>query len=255
MEIITETGHVHYLLFKSYLNTIAIRPGGTLQSGDFLMNYELYWISGSPYSWRVMLAMAIKGLDYRSHRLDPEKGEHKTKEYLAINPRGKVPALTDGDTVIYESMAIIAYLEAKHPEPALFGATPGESGHIWQCILNVENYIQGPHASVTIPIFFGGIEEKKEDVIASAKIYHAELANLNETLSGSDYLAGDRISAADVAYYPLLKMLQRAVNREDAKPLNLGFDDFEGLYPELVQWAGRMESLPGYDKTYPPHWR
>jgi len=219
------------------------------------MNYELYYISGSPYSGRVMLAMAIKKLDYKSHRLDPEKREHKTQEYLAMNPRGKVPVLTDGDTVIYESMAILAYLEAKHPEPTLFGATPEESGHIWQCVFNVENYIREPHASVVVPIFFGGIEEKKEDIIASAKVCHVELANLNRILSGSDYLAGDLVSAADVAYYPLFKMLRRAVNSDDAKPLNLGFDDFEGLYSKVAQWAGRMESLPGYDKTYPPHWR
>jgi len=223
------------------------------------MSYEVYWISGSPYSWRVTLAMEIKGLDYVSHRLDPEKGEHKTPEFLALNPRGKVPVLKDGDLVIYESMAILAYLEAKHPEPALFGATPSESGHIWQRVFEVENYVQGPHAGVVIPIFFDGIEEKREDITAYAKVCHGELARLDGILSESVFLAGGRaggrISAADISFYPLLKTLQRAVNREDAKPLGLGFDDFDGLYPRLAQWTGRMERLPGYDKTYPPHWR
>ncbi|HEC91221.1 MAG TPA: hypothetical protein ENI55_06100 [Alphaproteobacteria bacterium] len=106
-----------------------------------------------------------------------------------------------------------------------------------------------------MPILFGGIEEKKDDIIACAKVCHAELAGLDKILSESANLAGDRLSAADVAFYPLLKILQRAVNLEDAKPLNLGFDDFEGLYPKIAQWAGRMESIPGYDKTIPPHWR
>ncbi len=219
------------------------------------MSYELYWISGSPYSWRVMLALEIKGPDYLSHRLDPGKGEHKTQEYLSMNPHGKVPVLTDGDTIIYESMAILAYLEAKHPEPALFGATPEETGHIWQRVFEVENYIQGPGAGMAMPILFGEIEEKRNDIIACARVCHDELSSLEKILSKSANLAGDRLSAADVAFYPLLKILQRAVGHEDAKTLELGFDDFEGLYPKIAKWAGSIESLPGYDKTIPPHWR
>jgi len=190
-----------------------------------------------------------------AHRLDPDKGEHKTQQFLALNPRGKVPVLKDGDTVIYESMACLAYLEAKHPEPALFGATPREIGHIWQCISEVENYVREAHTRVAIPIFFDGIDEKKEAITAYAKVSHAEILRLNGILSGSDFLAGDRVSAADVFYYPLLQALLRAANKEEAKPLDLGFQDFGGRYPKVAQWAGRMESLPGYDKAYPPHWR
>ncbi len=88
------------------------------------MALELYWISGSPFAWSAMLALEIKGLAYESRRLDPGKREQKTPEYLAMNPRGKVPMLKDGDTVICESTAILAYLESKYPEPPCSARRP-----------------------------------------------------------------------------------------------------------------------------------
>ncbi len=57
------------------------------------MAYVLHWISGSPNSWRVMLAMELMGLSYASRRLDPGKREHKSTTHLALNPWGKVPVL------------------------------------------------------------------------------------------------------------------------------------------------------------------
>jgi glutathione S-transferase len=63
------------------------------------------------------------------------QAESKTPEYLALNPRGEVPVLTDGDVVVHESIAIVAYLEGEFPEPALFGATSAETGR--HCNLNL----------------------------------------------------------------------------------------------------------------------
>lgn len=86
------------------------------------MAYELLWISGCPNAWCAMLGMEIKGLAYDSRRL--ESNMHKGLTYHALDPRGKVPVLKDGDKNIYESIAILAYLERKHPEAPLFGINP-----------------------------------------------------------------------------------------------------------------------------------
>ncbi|WP_323690371.1 glutathione S-transferase N-terminal domain-containing protein [Rhizobium sp. AN95] len=64
------------------------------------MDHELYWISGSPYSWRVQLALEYKQVPYISRRLDTGKKENRSPEFLALNPRGKVPVLTTGGTAI-----------------------------------------------------------------------------------------------------------------------------------------------------------
>ena len=110
------------------------------------MSIELYWGSGSPFAWRVMLTLEIKGLPYQSKLLEFSKQQHKAPEYLALNPRGKVPALKDGDFAVYESLAIMAYLDRKYPQPPLFGTTAEETGSIWQMICEAESYL-APAAS------------------------------------------------------------------------------------------------------------
>ncbi len=84
------------------------------------MAIELYWGSGSPYSWRVLLALEYKRLAYDSHLLQFSKQEHKSPQMLRMNPRGRVPVLKDGDYVVFESLACLLYLDRKYPElPAL----------------------------------------------------------------------------------------------------------------------------------------
>ena len=119
------------------------------------MAIELYWGSGSPFAWRVMLTLEVKGLAYESKLLEFSKGEHKTPAYLQLNPRGKVPTLKDGDFVVYESLAMMAYLDRKYPNPPLFGKTPEETGLIWQTISECESYLVGEGNKVVRPMFFG----------------------------------------------------------------------------------------------------
>ena len=67
------------------------------------MSLDLYYVSGSPYSWRVMLTAEVKGLAYQTHLLQLSKGDNRTPEYLKMNPRGRTPLLKDGDLVVTES--------------------------------------------------------------------------------------------------------------------------------------------------------
>jgi glutathione S-transferase len=98
------------------------------------MAITIYWASGSCPSWRVLFVLELKGLPYESRVLNLSKLEHKSADMLAMNPRGKVPVLRDGDHSLYESAAIIAYLEAKYPERRVLGRTPEETGLIWRLI-------------------------------------------------------------------------------------------------------------------------
>ncbi|MGQ0657219.1 MAG: glutathione S-transferase family protein [Chromatiales bacterium] len=81
------------------------------------MTLEVYWGSGSPFAWRALLALEVKRLQYVSHQLQFSRQEHKSPEFLRLNPRGKVPVLKDGDFVVYESLAIMKYLDDKYAEP------------------------------------------------------------------------------------------------------------------------------------------
>jgi len=219
------------------------------------MAIEVYWGSGSPFAWRVMLALEVKGLAYESKLLEFSKGEHKTPTYLQLNPRGKVPTLKDGEFVIYESLAIMSYLDRKYPTPALFGATAEETGLIWQTISECEPYLTSAGDKVVRPMFFGKGLDKVDDIQQAAQAIRQELKNLDDRLSTRDWLVGATISAADIALFPMIQLILRAASKEAAKPFNLGWLPLAAHYPNLAKWSGRIEALPNYQRTYPPHWR
>jgi len=219
------------------------------------MAIELYWGSGSPFAWRVMLTLEVKGLPYESKLLEFSKGEHKAPAYLQLNPRGKVPTLKDGDFVVYESLAIMAYLDRKYPAPPLFGKTAEDAGLIWRAISECESYLVSAGDKVVRPVFFGKGLEKVEEIQQAAQTIRQELKTLDERLASSHWLVGEQISAADIAVFPLVQLLLRAASKEAAQPLNLGLLPLAQTYPNIARWVQRIEALPNYQRTYPPHWR
>jgi len=219
------------------------------------MTYQAHWISGSPYSWRMLLALEIKGLNYESTLLQASKKEHKSTEFLQLNPRGKVPVLTDGNKAICESIAIIAYLDRKHPEPPLFGTNPEETGLIWQRIFEIESYIYDPVMAIVGPVYFEQITQQMSEIEQAMPRVYSEFKTIDTRLADHDYLSGDNISTADIMFFPVVMSLHRALTLEAGMALKLDFLPFSEHYPNIGHWVKRIEALPGYEKTYPPHWR
>ena len=219
------------------------------------MALKIYWGSGSPFAWRVMLTLEVKRLPYESRLLEFSKEEHKSPGYLKLNPRGKVPTLKDGDFALYESLAIMSYLDRKYPDPPIFGTTPQETGLIWREISETDSYLGEPGAKIVRPVFFGKGLEKTEEIQEAATTIRRELKRIDTTLANSAWLVGAEISAADIALFPLIQILLRAASKEAAKPLNLGFFPLAQSYPNIAAWVKRLEGIPGYERTYPPHWK
>ena len=86
---------------------------------------KLYDFKSSPNCQRVKIVLAEKNLPYEIVPIDLRAKQQKTPDYLKLNPNGKVPVLTDGDTVLYESCIINEYLDEKYPNPPLL---PKEAG-------------------------------------------------------------------------------------------------------------------------------
>jgi glutathione S-transferase len=222
---------------------------------DAGVSRELYLISGSPFAWRVLLALEVKGLPYQTRVLEYSKGEHRSPAYLALNPRGRVPTLRDGDTVVRESLAIIAYLDRKYPEPPLFGATPVEAAQVWESVCETTSDVDPAGETYTVPIYFGETERKGDQIRAAVPRMRAELARLETTLRDRNWLVGRTVSAADIVLYPMVKSFERAASKPAAASFGLGMLPVADRYPALARWMARVEALPGYARTYPPHWR
>src|ERR1700724_3012842 len=126
------------------------------------MAIDVYWGSGSPYSWRVLLALEYKRLPYTSHVLQFSKQEHKSPQMLALNWRGKVPVIKDGDYVVFESLAVLYYLDLKYPEPPIFGRTPQEAGVIMRVICEYQSYAQ-LHLEKIVQAFISAQPETRRD--------------------------------------------------------------------------------------------
>jgi glutathione S-transferase len=219
------------------------------------MTIELWWGSGSPYSWRALLALEYKQLPYVSHLVEFAKQEHKSPQLLAMNPRGRVPVLKDGDYVCYESLAIMTYLDRKYPEAPLFGTTPAEAATIMRFICEYQGYVEDHIMKIIYAILFQSMEENLDAVTHAMHIVSNEARSLQNRLAQSAWLVGEQFSAADVVIFPGIQMLMRALSRPEAQELRDQLLPLALTYPAIAAWIGRVEALPNYAKTYPPHWK
>ena len=217
------------------------------------MTLEIFWGSGSPYAWRVLLAAELKHIPYESKLLEFSKGDLKTPAFLALNPRGKVPVIRDGDFVLSESMAILAYLDRKVPEPPLFGRTAEDAGRIGVTVSEFESYVRESLTIVMRWVF--GDKPRTQEVDDARARAGTEIAGLDARLARGPWLVGDAPSAADLAWFPWMRTILRAGVRFEARAREIGLLSFTQDHPNIAAWIARIEALPGYDRTFPPHWR
>ncbi|GAC1453678.1 MAG: hypothetical protein PVSMB6_08450 [Steroidobacteraceae bacterium] len=219
------------------------------------MAIEVFWGSGSPYAWRVLLALEHKRLPYVSHLLQFSKQEHKSPQLLALNPRGRVPVLKDGDYVCFESLAILYYLDLKYPQPPIFGRTPEEAGTIMRVICEYQVYIEPHLQAISRGIFSGDTDLAGDDITAALHAAASEARTIEGRLSKSEWIVGDAFSAVDMVIFPGIQLLKRALEKPAARELYSRFMPVEVNYPALGRWLARVAASPGYERTYPPHWR
>jgi glutathione S-transferase len=219
------------------------------------MAITLYWGSGSPYSWRVQLALEHKDLPYESKLLHFDQQEQQSPHMLKLNPRGRVPVLKDGDYVVFESVAILYYLETKYPERPIFGASPEEAGVIMRVICEFQAYAEPSLSKIVQAIFADRVAADIEPLADAMHIVGREARTIEGRLSKEDWIVGSSVSATDMVIFPWIQLLRRALNRDAARELGARFLPMEKNYPALARWIQRVEALPRYERTYPPHWR
>jgi glutathione S-transferase len=211
----------------------------------------LYFGSGSPYAWRAQLALEHKALAYELKVLSFSAGDTRKPEFMALNPRHQVPVLVDGDFVLYESNAIVEYVDEAYPGRGapLFPGDVKTRAIVRRIILEVDNYFSKAADTLLDQAFWKKPEERDAQKIADGRKAIVEELGLFSRAMRGEYLAGP-LSAADFAFYPLIAFMYRA------QKMKLPDLDADGmLTPELRAWRQRIEALPYFDKTVPPHWK
>ena len=208
------------------------------------MAIDLYWGSGSAYCWRVLLALEHKGLEYRSHLLKFDQQEHQAPQMLAMNPRGQLPVLRDGDYVVFESVAILYYLDRKYPEPAIFGRDPQEGGVIMRVICEYQAYAEPSLMQLVRQLLYrrepAAAEGMAEAMSEAMHRVASEARTIERRLAQSDWVVGERFSATDMVIYPDIRLLLRALATPAARELAARFLPLEVNYPALGRWLDRV---------------
>lgn len=224
------------------------------------MTTSVHAVSGAPRAWRVLLGLTFKGLEYDIKYLEASKGEHKSPEFLLLNPRGTVPVLVDGDTVIRDSIGALAWLDRAYPETPLFGHTSRDAAAIWQTTLECADYLRDAANSLLFPILVQNRElpadgsDERATLNQAADAMQHELLFLEKLLKGRQFLSGDKPSASDAVAFPEVRILERAIDRKPETLDALGFANFPQKYPLISSWKTRVSALPGFEKTMPRHW-
>jgi glutathione S-transferase len=164
---------------------------------------KLYDSNTAPNPRRLRIFIAEKGIEIPTEQVDIGKLATRSAEFLAINPLGRVPVLElDDGSRIAESIAICRYLEALHPEPALFGTTPNEVGvtemwihrveyelaqNVFHCFQNTHDYMKDRQQQVPE---FGDLCRDRANEFCGL---------LNERLGEAQFIGGDHYSMADIS--------------------------------------------------------
>lgn len=213
---------------------------------------EFYYLSGSPYAWRVWLALEHKRVPYDLKLLSFSAGDFAKPEFAALNPRRRVPVINDDGFSLYESAAIVEYLEDRYAGSgaSLLSADVKQRAIARRMIREADEYVARALEGMVEQILFKD-DQSQWDLSAIAKHrgdFVQELATFEQYMTRDGFLVGPA-GAADFTLYPLIAL---ALRLEQWKP-DLGIATSVG--PKLSAWMKRVEALPYFDRTYPPHWK
>jgi len=215
------------------------------------MALDFYHGHGSPYSWRVWLALEHKAVAYNLKLLSFSDKATSKPEFIALNPRHTVPTVVDDGHSLWESLAILEYLDERFSSVAkLYPGDAKARARVRRLIQEMQGYLgaEGIDA-ITGELFFkhDGDPDMKR-VEEGRKRVAEELAYFAKEVQGK-FLVGDTPCAADFVFYPYLGYVWRiGVRKPETK--------MEELMPApMAEYKKRVEALPYFDKTFPPHWR
>ena len=180
--------------------------------------------------YKVRLLFALLGVDYRREPIDLLENEHKTPEFLALNPFGQLPVLTEGSLVLRDSQAILVWVARKFGDDTWMPSDPDEEAIVngWLSAAAYEVRL-GPY-DARLAKLFPWLCINPDTVNQRSDI---ALTLYDDRLSKRDWIALDHPTIADVAAFPAISQCgDGEISLED--------------YDAVQAWLARMRALPGF---------
>jgi maleylacetoacetate isomerase len=203
---------------------------------------RLYSFFRSSAAFRVRIALNLKGVAYETVTVDLPNAEHRRNEFLAVNPQATIPTLDDDGTILWQSLAIVEYLDTRYPSPRLIPAEPVARARVQALAQLIACEI---HPLNNLRVLRYLRSELALDEAAVGKWYSHWVAEAFEPLetlvgrfSGGRYCFADALSLADVCLVPQMHNARR-------------FSCDLAPYPNLVRIATGLEKEPAFASAAP----
>lgn len=201
---------------------------------------ELFSYFRSSAAYRVRIALNLKAVDYKLEPVNLVQRAQRSDDYLAVNPQGLVPSLKlDDGRIITQSVAILEWLEATHPEPALLPADPYAAAQVRATVNAIACDIHPVNNLRVLKYLTGALRVSDEDKTAW---YHHWIAlgfsAIEQQITAAPYCYGDQITLADICLVPQVFNANR-------------FKVDLGPYPKIVSVAEACNRLDAFAKAHP----
>ncbi|HVO23021.1 MAG TPA: glutathione S-transferase family protein [Candidatus Margulisiibacteriota bacterium] len=198
---------------------------------------KLHYHPFSTFSRRVRIALLEKNIPCELVEVDMVARAHRGPAYLALNPYGRVPTLEEDGFILYESTAILEYLEATHPTPPLAPADARGRALVAMHMKLCDIQMARQTGAIIFPKRFLPKDRWDEAAMAQAKKeIEKHLEIVDNQLKGKDYMVGDCYSLVEVCYTPFVEFLPLM---EITPPAS------------VATWMRRMLDRPSAQQTKP----
>lgn len=200
---------------------------------------KLYSYEESGNSYKVRLLLSFLNLEHELVEVDLMEDAQHEANYLAINPRGEVPALVDGALTLRDSAAIMVYLANLNGGKPWWSNDATEQASIMEWLAFAASWVQYGVFTARALISFGipanGLPHDFQENVDAAKMRGTHsLEILDLALQSKDWLACDRTTIADIAVFPYIALA----------PMG---DISLAPYPNVLAWIERFKALPGFE--------
>ena len=204
---------------------------------------KLYHYFRSSASYRVRIALNLKGLSYEAVAVDLLKSAQRSAEYLALNPEGLVPVLVEGQRPLSQSLAIIEYLEETCPQPPLLPRDPQGRALVRALALAIACEISPLNNSGVLKYLKGPLAADERAVNAwyaqwIGRGFEALEKEVSRTTGDGRHMYGTAVTLADICIVPQMYNARRY--HCDLAP-----------YPTLQRISAHLESLPEFARAAP----